>query len=191
MSRLTRIPDDEMTPEQQEEWASLLRQYTPKDDGQIGGPFDTWFRSPEMSRMMRRFGGFLWSRTSLDRGIVEFAIDIAAAFWRSSYEWNAHGPRAVEHGIPQSVMDDIAAGRPPTTDRNDILVAHEVCAALLQGRALSQPLYDRALAEFGERGLVELCGTVGFYTTVAFTLRAFDIEPAEGQPRVFAPVPEA
>ena len=191
MSRLSRIPDDEMTPEQQEEWASLLRQYTPKEDGQIGGPFDTWFRSPEMSRMMRRFGGFLWSRTSLDRGIVEFAIDVAAAFWQSSYEWNAHAPRAVEHGIPQSVMDEVAVGRAPSTERNDIQVAYEVCSALLAGKALSQGLYDRAVSEFGERGLVELCGTIGFYTTVAFTLRAFDVEPAAGQPRVFGAVAEA
>ena len=191
MSRLSRIPDDEMTPEQQEEWESLLRQYTPKEDGQVGGPFDTWFRSPEMSRMMRRFGGFLWSRTSLDRGIVEFAIDVASVHWQSNYEWNAHGPRAVENGIPQSVMDELVAGGKPTTDRNDINVAYDVCVALLQNKALSQSLYDRAIAEFGERGLVELCGTIGFYTTVAFTLRAFDIEPAAGQPRVFGAVAES
>lgn len=191
MTRLSRVPEDQMTPEQQKEWESLLRQYTPGEDGLIGGPFDTWFRSPEMSNMMRRFGGFLWSRTSLDRGIVEFAIGVASVHWQSNYEWNAHGPRAVEYGIPQSVMDELREGKRPTTDRNDINVAYEVCTALIQRQALSQSLYDRAITEFGERGLVELCGTIGFYTTVAFTLRAFDVEPKEGALRPFAPIPEA
>jgi 4-carboxymuconolactone decarboxylase len=190
MTRLRAVPAEEMTPEQAEEWESLLRQYTPKADGLIGGPFDTWFRSPEMSRMMRRFGGFLWNRTSLDRGIVEFAIDIAAVHWQSNYEWNAHAPRAVENGIPQSVMDELVAGRKPSSDRNDINVAYDVCRALLDGKGLSQGLYDRAIEEFGERGLVELCGTIGFDTTVAFTLRAFDVEPAAGQPRPFGAVAE-
>lgn len=191
MTRLRPIPDDQMTPEVRTEWESLARWRKPQADGQIGGPFDTWLRSPEMSNQMRRFGGFLWERTSLDRGIVEFAIGIASVYWQSNYEWNAHGPRAVEYGIPQAVADELLAGKKPTTDRNDINVAYDVCQALLEGKALSTTLYDRAIAEFGERGLVELCGTIGFYTQVAFTLRAFDVEPAEGQPRPFGPPPEA
>lgn len=191
MTRLKPIPEEQMTPEQEKEWASLLRWRPPTRPGEMGGPFDAWLRSPEMSNQMRRLAGFFWERTSLDRGIVEFAIDVCAAHWQSNYEWNPHAERAVEYGIPPSVVDDLREGRAPSTDRTDILVAYEVCRALFEGRSLSQALYDRAIEEFGERGLVELCGTIGTYTTVAFTLRAFEIEPEEGAPRVFARPDEA
>lgn len=185
MTRLSAIPEEQMTPEQREEWASLTKWRPIGPDGQVGGPFDTWMRNPEMSRQLRRFGVWVWERTSLDRGIVEFAISVISRHWDSNVEWTSHAPRAVEYGIPQSVMDDLRADRAPETDRSDIVLAFEVCRGLLEGHALSQGLYDRAVAEFGERGLVELCATVGYYTTVAFTLRAFEVEPAEGVERPF------
>lgn len=186
MTRLRPIPEAEMSPEVAKEWASLLRWRQPATPGEMGGPFDAWLRSPEMSNQMRRLAGFFWERTCLDRGIVELAIDVCAAHWQSNYEWNPHASRAIEYGIPASVIDDLREGRAPQTDRSDIQVTVEVCTALLNARSLSQSLYERAVAEFTERGLVEICGTIGTYTTVAFTLRAFEIEPAEGQPRPFA-----
>jgi 4-carboxymuconolactone decarboxylase len=39
---------------------------------------------------------------------------------------------------------------------------------------------------FGERGLVEIIATIGYYTTVAMTLNAFEVELEEG---IKAPFP--
>jgi 4-carboxymuconolactone decarboxylase len=178
MTRLAPLKKEEMSPEVLAEWESLARWRKPYADGTFGGPFDTWLRSPEMSNQMRRFAGFLWERTSLDRGLVELAICIAGLHWQANVEWGAHEPRAVEHGIPQQVMDDVKAGRTPTTDREDILVVDAVSRALLEGKSLSRALYDRGIAQFGERGMVEIAGTVGYYTQVAFTLRMFEVEPS-------------
>lgn len=189
MSRLAPLNLEEQPQDVREEYDHLARARKPRPDGTFGGPFDTWLRSPEMSRALRRFGGLVWERTSLDRGIVELAICIAGRRWSANVEWRAHEPRAVEHGIPQSVMDDVLAGRAPSTDREDIRVTVEVSEALLDGKALSQSLYDRGIALFGERGMVELAATVGFYTLVAFTLRTFEVEP-DGAP-IFERPPEA
>lgn len=189
MSRLDPLDPAALPADVREEYDHLSRARPPREDGTFGGPFDTWLRSPEMSRMLRRFGGFVWERTSLDRGIVELAICVAGRHWQANVEWRAHEPRAVEHGIPKSVMDDVLAGRAPSTDREDIRVTVEIAEALLEGKALSQALYDRGIAEFGERGMVELAATVGYYTLVAFTLRMFEVEP-DGE-RVFARPPEA
>ncbi|MCK9485258.1 MAG: hypothetical protein M0R73_00930 [Dehalococcoidia bacterium] len=189
MSRLAPLNLDEQPQEVRDEYDHLARARPPRPDGTFGGPFDTWLRSPEMSRALRRFGGLVWERTSLDRGIVELAICVAGRYWQANVEWRAHEPRAVEYGIPQSVMDDVLAGRAPTTDREDILATVEISEALLEGKSLSQALYDRGLAVFGERGMVELAATVGFYTQVAFTLRMFEVEP-DGE-RIFPRPPEA
>ncbi|MEX1021979.1 MAG: carboxymuconolactone decarboxylase family protein [Dehalococcoidia bacterium] len=191
MTRLAPLDPAAMDTDQRHEYESLVRWRKPRPDGTFGGPFDTWLRSPEMSNHLRRFGGFVWERTALDRGLVELAISVAAVHYQSNIEWTAHAPRAVEYGVAQGVLDDVLAGRAPSTDREDVTLVTEISRALLDGKALSQALYDRGVEAFGERGMVELAGTVGYYTLVAFTLRMFEVEPLEGVERPFARPPEA
>lgn len=45
---------------------------------------------------------------------------------------------------------------------------------------VSEPVYARALAEFGERGLVDLIGIVGYYGLVSMTLNVFEVALPEG-----------
>jgi 4-carboxymuconolactone decarboxylase len=47
-------------------------------------------------------------------------------------------------------------------------------------------LYQKAVELFGERGLVEIIATIGYYTLAAMTLNAFDVGLGEG---VKAPFP--
>ena len=108
-----------------------------------------------------------------------------AAFWHSNVDWS-HAGRAVELGIDQSVLDAVQAGQRPTTDRQDVLVVYDLAQAFLQNKSLSEALYQRALGHLGERGIVEVAELVGYYTMIAFTTRAFDVEPAEGRARPFA-----
>ena len=45
------------------------------------------------------------------------------------------------------------------------------------------PLYQRAVEGFGEQGLVEMIATIGYYTMVAMTLNAFEVQaPGDTQP---------
>jgi len=180
MSRLDRIPDpatmDEMT---KTEYDSLVRfRKGAPASGYWGGPYDAWFRSPELCHQMRTFGLWFWEKTSLDRGIVELAICVGAYHWRANVEW-VHAGTAIRNGISESVLDDVRLGRRPTSDREDILTVYDLSIALLQGKALSEALYLRAQELFGERGITEIAGVLGFYTMVAFQLRAFDVEPDE------------
>lgn len=180
MSRLGPIPDPATMDETMKaEYDSLVRfRKGAPPSGYWGGPYDPWFRSPELCHQMRTFGLWFWEKTSLDRGIVELAISLSAHFWQSNVEWS-HADTAVRNGIPQSVLDDVLAGRRPDSDREDILTVYDLSLALMQGKSLSDVLYKRALEAFGERGMTEIAGVIGFYTMIAFQLRTFDVEPAE------------
>ncbi len=192
MTRLGPIPDPSTMDEAMKtEYESLVRfRKGAPPSGYWGGPYDPWFRSPELCHQMRVFGLWFWEKTSVDRGIVEFAISVAAYFWQSNVEWS-HADTAVRHGIPQAVLDDVQQGRRPESDRRDITTVYDLSMALLSGKSLSDELYGRALAEFGERGITELSGLLGFYTMVAFHLRAFDVEPDESGFHGFPRPPEA
>ena len=53
----------------------------------------------------------------------------------------------------------------------------DVCVGLHEERELPQALYRQAVETFGDQGLVEITGVVGFYTLVVMTLTSFAVEP--------------
>lgn len=189
MTRLGPLDPETMDEVLRKEYDSLVRNRGEPTDGMFGGPFDAWIRSPELCHKMREFGGMLWDRTTIDRGLAELAMAIAAAYWHSNVDWS-HAERAVSFGVDQAVVDAVEAGRAPDEAHADARLIYDLARAFLENKSLSEALYGRAVDRFGERGLVEIAEIVGFYTMIAFTTRAFDIEPAEGRPRPFSRPPE-
>ena len=181
MSRLSKKTRDQLTPAQQEQYDRIARGREPRDDEQFGGPFDPWVRSPELARRAFSFGGYVWERTSLDRGIVELAIIVTAVYWRSNVEWVAHAAAALKYGISQEVVDAVFDQRRPEGASEEILATCDFCKVLHESKDVPQDIYDRAVNCFGEQGVVELIATIGYYTMVSMTLNTFEIETATGE----------
>ena len=72
MTRQTIADPQTFSPAQREEYDSTLRalKMTPRADGALGGPFDSWLLNPELAKRLRDLGVFLWNGTSLDRSLV-------------------------------------------------------------------------------------------------------------------------
>ena len=188
MTRQTLRDPATFTEAERTEYDNFLRARPARPDGSLGGPFDPWLLNPEMSHRIRGLGAMLWERTSLDRGIVELAISITGRFWEANVEWASHAPRAVEYGIPQSVMDDVYAGRRPNGTPEQVLV-YDICMEMQANHRLPIELYRSAVATFEERGLAEMMAVIGYYTLVSMTLNAFEVEVAPGTPVPFVRQP--
>jgi 4-carboxymuconolactone decarboxylase len=184
MTRQTLVDPATLNPEQRAEYDSFTRTRTARPDGSLGGPFDPWLLNAELSHRLRGLGGFLWERTSLDRGMVELAISITGRFWEANVEWAAHAPRAVEYGIPQSVIDEVLAGKRPAGEPECALM-YDVCMTMHTQHKLPIELYRSAVAQWGERGLAEVMAVIGYYTLVSMTLNTFEVEVAPGQQSPF------
>ena len=125
-------------------------------------------------------GNFFRYHTSVDRRYIELAILVTGQFWQADFEWYAHEPMARKAGVPDEVITDIRAGRQPTlVDEGDV-VAYELASELHRTRRLSDMTYEAAVKVFGERGVAELVGLCGYYSTVSMTLNAFDVDLPEG-----------
>jgi 4-carboxymuconolactone decarboxylase len=116
--------------------------------------------------------------------MVELAICITGRFWEANVEWAAHAPRAVEYGIPQSVIDEVFAGKRPTGTAEQQLL-YDVCDTVHREHLLPLPLYRQAVETFGEHGLVEIMAIIGYYTLVSMTLNVFEVQVAPGQETPF------
>ncbi|HEY9217504.1 MAG TPA: hypothetical protein VIO94_05595 [Phenylobacterium sp.] len=184
MTRQTPTPPEALSEAQRAEYDAFTKARRPRADGTLGGPFDPWLTNPELFRRLRGLGNMLWERTSLDRGLVELAICVTGRVWEANVEWAAHAPRAVEYGIPQSVLDDVMAERRPAgTDEQQLI--YDVCISMHRDHRLDRPLYDAAVAAFKEQGLAEVMAVIGYYTLVSMTLNAFEVEVAPGNPGPF------
>lgn len=184
-SRLKPLPPESLDAEQRAEYDRIAKARKPRADGQFGGPFDPWIRSPEVARLALRTGNFIWERTTLGRRLVELAILVTGRHWRSNVEWVAHERMAREQGVSDAVIKAVFEQRMPADAPADERLVIEVCRALHESHDLPVDLYRRAVVSFGERGLMELIQTIGYYTFVSMTLNAFDVPTAAGEPTPF------
>ncbi len=181
MTRQMIKPPEEMTPEQLKQYERIGKFRTPGEDRAYGGPYDPWICNPELARRAVSWGNMVWERTSIGRRLVELAIVVTARFWESNVEWVSHTRMALENGVSQDVIDSVFAKRRPEQAPEDELLIYDVCFALHETHQLPLDLYEKAVDTLGERGLVDIIATIGYYTFVAMTLCAFDVGPGGGE----------
>ena len=83
-------------------------------------------------------------------------------------------------GIAPEIVKAIQENRTPDFNKADERVAYETATEIMAASALSQAGYDKALAQFGEQGIVELISTIGYYAMVGIFLKSFDVRPPDG-----------
>jgi len=121
----------------------------------------------------------------LGNKLTEFAILIAARDWTNNYEWNAHAPAANRAGLSPALVADIAAGRRPDPMSEDEQIVYDFCAELLHNKSVSDATYARALAKFGEPGVVELANIEGYYVYLSMVMNtARSPLPAGAKPQL-------
>jgi 4-carboxymuconolactone decarboxylase len=148
----------------------------------LGGPFNAWMRSPDLGNRLQNVGEYIRYSTSLPLRLNEFAILITAREWTSQYEWYAHYPLAMKAGPDARVADELALGKRPSGMSDDEAAVYEFCIQLHRTRNVDDATFNRALALFGERGVVDLIGVSGYYTAVSMTLNVAQVMPPEGTP---------
>ena len=104
--------------------------------------------------------------------LTEFAILIAARRWTNNWEFNAHSTAATTAGVKPEMIAAVAEGRRPEQMADDEAIVWDFSAELQDNQSISDRTYARALAKFGEPGIVELASIQGYYTYLAMVMNA-------------------
>lgn len=156
----------------------------------VGGPFAVMLRSPEVMLRAKAMGDYLRFRNVLPKRVSEMVILVTARRWTQQYEWAYHYPIALEAGLDPRVADAIAEGRRPDSLAADEAAAYDFSAELHAHQGVSDATYARALAEFGERGVVDLVGINGYYSFLAMMMNvARTAAPADSTAPPLRPFP--
>jgi 4-carboxymuconolactone decarboxylase len=182
--RMPPIPAEKMTEAQKKAAAEFMAAR-----GAVAGPWAVILRSPEMLNRARALSDYLRFNSSLPPRLSEFVILITAREWAQNYEWNAHHPLAMKGGLNPEIARAVAEGRRPEKMAEDEAALYDFCIELHRNRSVSDATYARALAKFGEQGIVDMIGLSGWYTLVAMTLNTARTPlPANATPAL-APFP--
>jgi 4-carboxymuconolactone decarboxylase len=175
---------EKLTPEQKAMADHLLA----GERGAMNGPFNVTLRSPEMGDAAQKLGAQLRFHTSLPRRLNELAILMTARYWGSQYEWSAHRKLALAAGLSQAVIDEIAAGRRPASMQVDEEIVYNFGTEMFKTKQVSDAAFRAAVDKFGERGVVDLTGVMGYYCFVSMMLNLDRYPLPEGEKPQLGPL---
>ncbi|MBC7456239.1 MAG: carboxymuconolactone decarboxylase family protein [Massilia sp.] len=138
--------------------------------GALYGPFVPLLRSPELMAHAQAMGEYLRYRSAIGTRLSELAILVTARHWNQRVEWAIHAPIAAHSGVKTAVIAAIAARSTPQAMLDDEAAVCAFCSELHQLKRVTDATYARALALFGEHGIVDLMGINGYYTLLAMVM---------------------
>ena len=180
ITRFAPLKTEEMTPPQK---ALADQLAAPPRNGNINNPpFRAYARSPEMAQKLISLAEYLRWNSSLPPRLSELAILITAREWTAQYEWYAHYPHAIKGGLDPKVAADLAAGKRPEGMKEDETALYDLVTALHRDKKVSDPIYKAALDKFGERGVMDVIGIIGFCVITSMTLNTMQAGVPDGKP---------
>jgi 4-carboxymuconolactone decarboxylase len=138
--------------------------------GPMTGPWHVLLRSPELVNRVRGVSDYLRFNSALPPKLSEFIVLITARHWAQQYVWTAHYEPALKGGLNPAVANAVAEGRRPQGMAEDEAIVYDFCTELHRNHSVSDATYGRALAKFGERGIVDMIGLNGHYTMISMML---------------------
>ena len=127
-------------------------------------------------------GDYLRYQSAFPPHLSEFIILVASRLWSQQYEWSLHSPIAVQAGVDPAAIEAIAEGRRPPSMSEEQEILYDFSTELIESGSVSDDIYDRAFARFGEKGVIDAAGITGYYTFLAMILNTARTSPEPGGP---------
>ena len=168
--RYPALNPDQLSPEQKSYVENLQKPPRNNTTALKNPPFRVYMRSPELASKLEAVSDYVRWGTGLQPRLTELAIMITARQWSNQWIWRGHYRAAVRGGLDPSVGADIAAGKRPEKMKDDETILYNYAMEMYRDKAVSDPTYAAAVKQFGEKSLIDLVATMGYYDTVAMTL---------------------
>ena len=91
------------------------------------------------------------------------------------------GLRAQLAGLSEAIIKSIAAGKRPESMDADETVVYNFATELLNTHQVSDPIFKAAKDKFGERGVVDMIGVMGYYQLVSMLMNVDRLPVGAGQ----------
>ena len=148
--------------------------------GGVIGPFIALLRSPELMQRLQKVGEYLRFASSLEPRVSELLMLIVSRRWTQQFEWSVHVPLALRAGVSTDTVAAVAVARRPSAMAPDEALAYDFADELLHTHGVSDATYAAAVARYGERGVIDMLGVLGYFTTVSMVLNVAHTPAPQG-----------
>jgi len=164
--RLPLLPVDRMDADQRAAADALVN--GPRKG--VYGPFVPLLRHPPLLDRVAQLGQVLRFRGRLPADVRELVTSAVASHVGNQFEWVMHVPLAQAAGVPAAALEAIRIRRAPSGLNEIQQLAFDFCQQVLTQHEVTDGLYQRAVAAFGEDGVVELSTLIGYFAMVSWVM---------------------
>ena len=147
--------------------------------GAIQGPFTMFLHSPELAGRVAHLGGYVRFEGTLDQRVRVLAAMTVAREFEAAYVWGAQTGAARRLGVPEATIAAIREGHARGLPAEDAQVV-EFTRALLRAHRVDEATAKAMRARFGDDGFIQLTGAIGYYSLLAMTVNACELEAGPG-----------
>ncbi len=147
--------------------------------GAVQGPFTMFLNSPPVAERVGHLGAYVRFEGSLDMRVRVLAAMIAAREFEAMYVWGAQTGGARRQGVPEATITAIRENHSRGVPPEDAQII-DFTRQLLRRHRVDEALFKAMQARFGNDELVQLTTAIGYYSLLAMTVNACELEPAAG-----------
>lgn len=140
------------------------------------GPYSLLLHMPEMAQRLEALRTYIRGEASLPQKLQELVMLSVAREMDCAFIWYAHAAVARQAGVRDDIVDSIREKRELTHLAPDELTVVHFTRELLRTRKVSQPTFDAAMAQFGQRGMMTLTNLIACYAVLAYNMNTYEVE---------------
>jgi len=171
MARIATISKKEdLAPQDQKIYEAIAQ-----SRGVVGGPWLALLHSPELAQRTMHLGSYVRFESTLDHKVVEFTALVAARELDCKHEWAAHITHGQKAGIPMETIRAVYQKNGTESFSSEDAQIVSFVREMIHNHRVSESTFQAIYGRFGEKGMVELTATIGYYSMLACTLNTFDV----------------
>jgi 4-carboxymuconolactone decarboxylase len=150
-----------------------------KSRGAVQGPFTMLLHCPPLANHLMHLGAYVRFEGKLDHRVRVLAAMTVAREFEAVYVWGAQTGQARRQGVPESTITAIREKHSRGIPAEDAQIV-DLTRDLIHKHRVSAATIKALQARFGDEQLIELTGTIGYYSMLAMTANACELEAAPG-----------
>jgi 4-carboxymuconolactone decarboxylase len=175
MARLTSITSKTQVPAEDHAIVDALV----ASRGAISGPFTMLMHCPKLALHLVNLGGYVRFEGKLDMRVRVLAAMTVAREYEAMYVWGAQAGSARKQGVPESTITAIRENHSRGVPAQDAQII-DFTRDLLRKHRVDDASAQALIKRFGNEQFIELTGSIGYYSLLAMTVNACELETGAG-----------
>jgi 4-carboxymuconolactone decarboxylase len=147
--------------------------------GALQGPFSVFLHSPEIAGRVAHLGAYVRFEGTLDMRVRVLAAMVVAREFEAEYVWGAQTGSARRQNVPETTITAIRENHLNGVPPEDAMII-DYTRTLLRKHRIPAELDQAMRARFGNDQMIQLTGAIGYYSLLAMTVNACELEAAPG-----------